>query len=101
MEHTSSPIGEKIREIRETEELGRQAFCDLTGIPKQTLINVENGRNEPSFKVMRKITAVYPQYTMWLMNDQTIEEVGQISPDIEKARQSLKPTGTDTGSRGE
>ncbi|MGQ7245669.1 helix-turn-helix domain-containing protein [Salinicola sp. V024] len=53
MEYALSPIGEKIWEIREAEGLGRQALCDLTGIPTQTLINVENGRNEPSFKVMR------------------------------------------------
>lgn len=76
--------------------MGRQAFCDTTGVPKQTLINVENGRNEPSFKVMTKITQAFPQYTMWLMNDQVIEEVGQVSPEIEQARKSLKQTGTDT-----
>ena len=96
MEHTSTPIGEKIRSIRESEGLGRQAFCDLTEIPKQTLINVENGRNEPSYKIMRKLLNVYPQYTMWLMNDQVIEEAGQISPAIEEARKALKQTGTDT-----
>ena len=99
MEDTSTPVGEKIRAIRETEGLGRQAFCDLTGIAKQTLINVETGRNDPSFKVMRKITTVYSKYTMWLMNDEVMEEVGQISPEIERARQTLKKTGTDTESR--
>lgn len=96
MEDTSTPIGEKIRAIRDVQEMGRQAFCDTTGVPKQTLINVENGRNEPSFKVMRKITQAFPQFTLWLMNDQVIEEAGQISPEIEQARKTLKQTGTDT-----
>ncbi|MDN3554478.1 helix-turn-helix domain-containing protein [Halomonas maura] len=96
MEYTSAPIAEKIRAIRDVQEMGRQAFCDATGVPKQTLINVENGRNEPSFKVMRKVTQAFPQYTMWLMNDQVIEEAGQISPEIEQARKTLKQTGTDT-----
>lgn len=96
MDNTSTPIGEKIREVREVQGLGRQAFCEMTGVPKQTLINVENGRNEPSFKVMKKIVDAFPQYTMWLMHEQVIEEAGQISPQIEKARADLKKTGTDT-----
>tara|TARA_R110000850_G_scaffold2760_7_gene12940 strand:- start:1905 stop:2114 length:210 start_codon:yes stop_codon:yes gene_type:complete len=68
----------------------------MTGVPKQTLINVKNGRNEPSFKLMKKIVDVFPQYTMWLMHEQVIEEAGQISPQIEKARADLKKTETGT-----
>ncbi len=30
------------------------------------------------------------------MNEQVIEEAGQISPEIEQARKTLKQTGTDT-----
>ena len=28
--------------------------------------------------------------------DQVIEDVGQVSPEIERARRTMKPTGTDT-----
>ncbi|GGY10393.1 transcriptional regulator [Litchfieldella qijiaojingensis] len=76
----SSDLGKKVRAIREAEGMGRQAFCNVTGITKQTLINIEQGRNAPSGKLLAQVTKAFPQYTMWLMNDQVIEEVGQISP---------------------
>lgn len=92
----SSELGKKVREIREAEGMGRQAFSDLTGIPKQTLINVENGRSSPSGKILVQITKAMSKYTTWLMTDQVNEEAGQVSPEIEKARKTLKQTGTDT-----
>ena len=78
--------GEKIREIREAAEMGRQEFCDLTGIKKQTLISTEQGRMACSLKTVRQITAVFPQFRSWLVDDEIDEEAGQISPEIEKAR---------------
>lgn len=92
----STHDGEKIRAIREVEGMGRHAFCEATGIGKETLIKVEQGKTAPSGKVLKQITNTFPQYTMWLMTDQVIEEVGQVSPAIEEARKALKQTGTDT-----
>lgn len=89
-------IGEKIRALREAEGMGRQEFSDLTGIPKNTLIRLEQGKNAPSGKVLMQITSAFHKYTLWLMTDQVSEEAGQISPQIEKARADLKKTGTDT-----
>lgn len=95
-DNMSSDLGKKVREIREAEGMGRQAFSDLTGIPKQTLINVENGRSSPSGKVLVQVTTAISKYTLWLMTNQVDEACGQISPEIEKARKTLKQTGTDT-----
>ncbi|GEK74659.1 MULTISPECIES: helix-turn-helix transcriptional regulator [Halomonas] len=92
----SSDLGKKVREIREAEGLGRQAFCDLIGVPKQTLINVETGRSSPSGKLLAEVSKCFSKYTLWLMTDQADETCGQISPEIEKARKTLKQTGTDT-----
>lgn len=92
----SIAIGEKIRALREAEGMGRQEFSDLTGIPKNTLIRLEQGKNAPSGKVLMQITKAFYKYTLWLMTDQTDEGCGQISPEIEKARDALKKTGTDT-----
>ncbi len=92
----SSELGKKVRAIREAEGLGRQAFSDVTGIPKQTLINIENGRSAPTGQHLVQITLTYGQYTLWLMRDQIDESCGQVSPEIEKARKTLKQTGTDT-----
>lgn len=94
--NASIVIGEKIRALREAEGMGRQEFSDLTGIPKNTLIRLEQGKNAPSGKVLMQITSTFHKYTLWLMTDQVSEEAGQISPQIEKARADLKKTGTDT-----
>ncbi|MBE0489925.1 MAG: helix-turn-helix transcriptional regulator [Halomonas sp.] len=95
-DQASSSFGEKIREIREAEGMGRQEFSDVTGIPKNTLIRLEQGKNEPSAKVLSQVCKEFGKYTVWLMADQVNEEAGQISPGIEKARKTLKRTGTDT-----
>jgi|TARA_R110001583_G_scaffold185024_1_gene344724 DNA-binding XRE family transcriptional regulator len=92
----SKTDGEKIREIREAEGMGRQEFSEVTGIKKQTLISTETGRMTCSLKTVRQITAVFPKYRMWLVDNQVDEEKGQINPEIEKARRELKQTGTDT-----
>lgn len=82
----SSTINIKIRELREGLGLGRQAFVDRTGIPKNTLIKVEQGYHDPSYTTIKAIIYVWPEYTLWLMNDQVAPEAGQISPEIEIAR---------------
>lgn len=92
----SSELGKKVREIREAEEMGRQAFCELIDVPKQTLINIEMGRSGPSGKLLAEVSKAFTKYTLWLMTDQTDEACGQISPDIERARRELKKTGTGT-----
>lgn len=92
----SSDLGKKVREIREVEELGRQAFSDLIGVPKQTLINVETGKSSPSGKLLAQVSSCFSQYTLWLMTGQVNEAARQVSPEIEKARRAFKPTGTDT-----
>ncbi|GAB2782196.1 hypothetical protein GCM10027040_05330 [Halomonas shantousis] len=95
-DHASIAIGEKIRALRDAEGMGRQEFSDVTGIPKNTLIRLEQGKNAPSGKVLLQVTNAFTKYTLWLMTDQINEEAGQISPEIEKARKDFKPTGTDT-----
>ena len=87
----SSQIGLRIRQIREAEELGRAEFCEKTGIPKGTIIQVETGRREPKAGLLESVCDAFPQYTVWLMTKQgyTYEKGGQISPDIEVSRRNL------------
>ncbi|PAU74944.1 helix-turn-helix transcriptional regulator [Halomonas salipaludis] len=92
----SNELGKKVREIREAEGRGRQAFSDLTGIPKQTLINIENGRSAPSGKHLELVSKAFSRYALWLVTNLVDESSGHISPEIERARQMLKQTGTDT-----
>ncbi|WP_157958907.1 helix-turn-helix transcriptional regulator [Salinicola sp. RZ23] len=95
----SSRLTEKIREIREAETSGRGEFSQLIGIPKKTLENIELTGRAPKGEMLEAICRQWPKYTLWLMTDQVDEAAGQISPEIERARQTLKKTGTDTESR--
>lgn len=65
--------------------MGRQAFVDKTGIPKNTLINIEQGRNDPSYTSIKAILDAWPEYTLWLMQDTVEPGAGQISPEIKEA----------------
>jgi len=90
-EHMSSDLGKKVREIREAEGLGRQAFCGLVDVPKQTLINVEMGRSGPSGKLLAEVSKAFSKYTLWLMTDQTDEANGQVSPREENTKRMSMP----------
>jgi DNA-binding XRE family transcriptional regulator len=92
----SSKLTEKIRQIREAETSGRAEFSQLIGIPKKTLENIELTGRAPKGEMLEAICQQWPKYTLWLMTGQTDEACGQISPDIERARSTLKKTGTDT-----
>lgn len=56
--------------------MGRQEFSDLTGIPKNTLIRLEQGENAPSGKVLMQIKSAFHKYTLWLMIDQVSKDLG-------------------------
>ncbi|WP_431025032.1 hypothetical protein [Halomonas sp. H5] len=92
----SNDLAQKIRLIREVETSGRAEFSELIGVPKKTLIGIEQTGRVPKGDLLQAVCRQWPKYTMWLMTDQVNEEAGQISPEIEKARKTLKQTGTDT-----
>jgi transcriptional regulator with XRE-family HTH domain len=87
-ENMSTVTGQKIRAIRESLKLGRQEFCDVTGIAKGTLIRIETSDHEPNLKAVKAITNSWPQFTLWLLNDMVLPEAGQISPEIEEVRRA-------------
>lgn len=82
-------IGEKIKKIRDVEDVSQFDFCIETGINIATLRNVEQGRSRIGSNELLKITNHdrYKKYTLWLMTDDT-SPPDQISPDIEQARLS-------------
>ncbi|SES35801.1 hypothetical protein SAMN04487958_1195 [Vreelandella subterranea] len=92
----SSKLTEKIRQIREVETSGRAEFSQLIGIPKKTLENIELTGRAPKGEMLEAICQQWPKYTLWLMTGRTDEECGQVSPELERARRTLKKTGTDT-----
>ncbi|ECX4733866.1 helix-turn-helix transcriptional regulator [Salmonella enterica] len=95
-------LSEKLRALREAEELSQAKFCDITGLSLNTLKKYERGNFEPSGNALLKITT-HPQfqkYTLWLMTDKTAPQAGQIAPalahigpDSTTSEQSVKQTG--------
>ncbi|MFL9611434.1 helix-turn-helix transcriptional regulator [Methylobacillus pratensis] len=84
----SSAVGRKIRAIRECLDMGRQEFADLTGIPKGTLIGIEQDRHEPKAGVLETIAKVWPEYAAYLLTDET--NVKQKNPELEALARELE-----------
>ncbi|ELS2206776.1 helix-turn-helix transcriptional regulator [Salmonella enterica] len=90
----SNTIGKKIRAIREAEGLTRTQFFELTGILETVQKSYETGKRENiGIETVMKITnhPRFKKYTTWLMNGDTDEAAGQISP-------ALSPDGQDSTS---
>lgn len=69
------------------------AFTQLeaaTGISRATWSATYNGRNEPTGRTLEALCGQFPEYTLWLMTEQTNEAAGQTSPDIEQLRELEK-----------
>ena len=82
-------IIERIRPIREAEGMSRDEFVRETGLKFSSLVNYENGRNSSiGSEQLSKITTHprFKKYALWLVTGDTLPESGQISPDIEKER---------------
>ena len=83
----STPIGEKIRNVREALGIGRQEFVDITGIAKGTLIGIEQGRQEPKAGVLIAIAEAWPQYAAYLLTDETGKK--QRNPEVDNIAREL------------
>ncbi|WP_110690676.1 helix-turn-helix transcriptional regulator [Salinicola endophyticus] len=92
--------GKKIREIRELFDLSRPQFADKTGISVHTIHSTELGRMKCSIETLRAVQKAYPQFAKWLNEIPLEDGDGQSTPEIERTRDRLKPTGTDTESQG-
>ena len=86
-EMVSTPIGQKIRNVREALKMGRGEFVDKAGINKSSLIRIEQGQNEPKAGVLIAIAAAFPQYAEYLISDQT--GVKQKNPEVESLAKEL------------
>ena len=83
----STPIGQKIRNVREALGIGRQEFVDKTGIPKGTIIGIEQGLREPKAGVLIAIAQAWPEYAEYLISDQV--GIKQKNPEVESISREL------------
>lgn len=91
-----SSQAERIRQIRESEELGRGAFAAKIGVSARTIETVENKVTNPRGEILAAIASKYPQYSLWMLTGKTDPKTGQISPHTEKIRKTLPQGRTGT-----
>lgn len=84
----STPIGKKIRNVREALGIGRQEFADKTAIPKGTIIGIEQGLREPKAGVLIAIAQAWPEYAAYLLTDEM--NIKQRNPEVEGLAKELQ-----------
>lgn len=77
-------MSQKIKIIRNAEGLTQMEFCKLLNIPLSSLKNYEGQHSNPNLNAIMKIVQhpKFEKYTLWLMNNKTSPESGQVSPDL-------------------
>lgn len=84
---------EKIKQLREHLGLNRTEFAEVTGVPSKTWSNIENGLQKANEDHLQAIAKHWPEYSYWLLTGNTIPEAGQISPELDEAREKLLKVG--------
>lgn len=83
----STPIGKKIRNVRETLGMGRAEFAEKTGINKGTLIGIEVSEREAMSGILIAIATAFPQYAAYLLTDDV--GIEQKNPEVEELQREL------------
>ncbi|AEG02564.1 helix-turn-helix domain-containing protein [Methylomonas methanica] len=83
-------IGERIKLLREFKGLSRRKLEQASGIPEYTWTAVEGGKQKPNEDHIEALAKLWPEFKFWLVFGETMPECGQISPELEEIRVSLK-----------
>ncbi|GHD43478.1 hypothetical protein SAMN05216429_102238 [Marinobacter persicus] len=79
-------IRDRIIEIFDTLDLTSKKMEELTGIDRYKWGNIRGRKQKVNEDYLEALNQVFPQLSYWIMTGKTIPEVGQISPEMEKAR---------------
>lgn len=82
-----SPIGLRIRAVRDSTGLGRILWARELGISERALINIEQQQRARE-DIIEAVNQALPQYAYWLVTGMTQPEAGNISPEIEELRRA-------------
>lgn len=85
-------IGERIRRMREAQDLGREEVCRMAGIPLERLAAFEEGREVPSIGVVIKLSRVLGSKVAGLLHGG-----GAVSEELTITRAGEVPVGFDQG----
>lgn len=83
----STPIGKRIRNIREALEMGRAEFAKKIDIPKNTLIGIEVSDREVMSGVLSAIVKEWPEYAEYIISEQV--GIKQKNPEVESISKEL------------
>ncbi|WP_420592116.1 helix-turn-helix transcriptional regulator [Bacterioplanoides sp.] len=75
----SNLLPEKIRLIRDSNGMSRQAFADEIGVSARTIEGIENKGKTPGGDVLLKVAKRWPMYALWLLTD-SVEPPSQVKP---------------------
>ncbi|MEC4749814.1 helix-turn-helix transcriptional regulator [Methylomicrobium sp. Wu6] len=86
-------INRRMKELRNHLKVTVDDFSLKTGIKSGQISSIENNRQKVYGWHIQVISDIWPKYAYWLATGKTIEDCGQISPELEETRRNLK-TGT-------
>lgn len=73
-------IGERLKSIREP--TSREAFCEIVGVSKNTIVNYEKGSRTPDAEFLNRIVSLHPEINpAWLLTGEGPRERGPLVND--------------------
>ncbi len=83
-------IRDRVIEVLRKSKLSTTSLEKETGIDRYIWANLKKKNQRVNEDHMEAINKLFPQFTYWIQTGKTIPEAGQISPDVEETRLSLK-----------
>lgn len=75
-----STVAERIRMVREAQELSQAAFAARIGVPVRSVQTLEYRGTSASIQVVAAVAEQWPEYSYWLLTGKVNMKVGQIKP---------------------
>ncbi len=89
-------INKRFKKLRDHLGITVDELSLRTSIKSNQISSIENDRQKVYGWHIEAISKIWPEYAYWLATGMTIEEAGQVSPDLEEVRKSQNlRTGTD------
>lgn len=86
-------IRERLLRVIETARLTNPELEEKTGVKATTWGNLKTGKQRANEDHIEAICKIRPEFAYWVTTGLTIPEAGQISPELEEARQKLDQAG--------
>lgn len=85
-----------INQIKASDRTKNKDFEARTGIKKETVRALADGRQKFNEEYIQAITDSFPEYKMWFVFGEEHPEIGQVSPELDQTAGDYQGTGTDT-----